>query len=100
MHAALEMAITPGLRVLEGHFPGTPVVPGVAQLDWAISWGREAFPITGNLTRLEVLKYQALMLPGHSVKLALDWNSEKSTLTFKFTSDKAVYSSGRVVLSR
>ena len=98
-HAALELTVSPNLRVLDGHFPGTPVVPGVAQLDWAIDWGREAFGLTGQFIRMDVLKFQALMLPGHAVTLALDWNPEKSTLTFKFTSDKAVYSSGRVVLS-
>jgi 3-hydroxymyristoyl/3-hydroxydecanoyl-(acyl carrier protein) dehydratase len=93
------MIISPSLRVLDGHFPGTPVVPGVAQVDWAIGWGREAFGLTGTFTRLEVLKFQALMLPGHQVKLVLDWNAEKSTLTFKFSSETASFSSGRVVLS-
>ncbi|MDP1825810.1 MAG: AMP-binding protein [Archangium sp.] len=98
-HAVLSMTISPSLRVLDGHFPGTPVVPGVAQLDWAVGWGREAFGFTGRFTRLEVLKFQALMLPGHQVKLVLDWNAERSTLTFKFTSETASYSSGRVVFS-
>lgn len=98
-HATLELSISPQLRVLDGHFPGTPVVPGVAQLDWAIGWGREAFGLTGAFTRMEVLKFQALMMPGHRVKLALDWNAGKSTLTFKFSSETSAYSSGRVVLS-
>ena len=35
----------------------------------------------------------------NQVKLVLDWNAEKSSLTFKFSSQNAVYSSGRVVLS-
>lgn len=99
-HASLSLTVSSELEVLEGHFPQTPVVPGVAQLDWAINWGREVFGFAGKFTRLEVLKFQALMLPGHEVKLALDWNASRSTLTFKFTSSVASYSSGRVVLSR
>ena len=99
VNAVLEMKIPPTLRVLEGHFPNTPVVPGIAQVDWAVNWAREAFGFKGNLSRVEVLKFQALMMPGHEVKLALDWNPEKSTVTFKFTSETATYSSGRVVLS-
>ncbi len=98
-HATLAMHITPALRVLDGHFPQTPVVPGVAQVDWAIGWGREAFGIQGAFLRLDVLKFQRLMLPGHDVRLDLDWNAEKSTLTFKFTSPRGSYSSGRVVWS-
>lgn len=99
IHAVLEMTIGSDLKVLEGHFVEVPVVPGVAQLDWAITWGREAFKFTGHLVRLEVLKFQALMMPGHEVKLALDWNPEKSTLIFKFASETARYSSGRAVFS-
>ncbi len=99
LHVVLEMNIGTDLKVLEGHFVEAPVVPGVAQLDWAINWGREAFKFTGHLVRLEVLKFQALMMPGHQVKLVLDWNPEKKTLTFKFTSELASFSSGRVVFS-
>ncbi len=99
VHATLELSITAELRVLEGHFPEAAVVPGVAQLDWAINWGREVFGFTGQFARMEVLKFQALMMPGHEVKLSLDWNAERSTLTFKFSSDTANFSSGRVVLS-
>lgn len=98
-HAELELTIPPNLQVLDGHFPGTPVVPGVAQVTWAIDWGREAFGLGGALVRLEVLKFQALLMPGHAAKLVLDWNAAKTTLSFKFTSPTAVYSSGRVVLS-
>jgi acyl-CoA synthetase (AMP-forming)/AMP-acid ligase II/3-hydroxymyristoyl/3-hydroxydecanoyl-(acyl carrier protein) dehydratase len=98
-HAELALEISQELEVLEGHFPEQPVVPGVAQLHWAIGWGREAFACQGHLARMEVLKFQALMLPGHQVKLVLDWNAEKSSLTFKFSSQTAVYSSGRVVLT-
>ena len=99
VHATLELSITGELRVLEGHFPEAPVVPGVAQLDWAINWGREAFGFSGHFARMEVLKFQALMMPGHEVKLALDWNAQRSTLTFKFSSQTANFSSGRVVLA-
>lgn len=98
-HAKLELTITQELKVLDGHFPRAAVVPGVAQVDWAIGWGREAFGFTGQFTRMEVLKFQALMRPGHAVKLSLGWNAVKATLTFKFTSDTASYSSGRVVFA-
>lgn len=97
-HAVLEMNIGTDLRVFDGHFPQTPIVPGIAQVDWAMSWGREAFSIKGHLLRIEVLKFQRLMRPGHRVRLALSWNAEKSTLTFKYTGAKAVYSSGKMVL--
>lgn len=87
------------LRVFDGHFPGTPVVPGVAQLDWAIRWARELFGLTGRFTRMDALKYQRLMTPGHTVTVELDWSAARQLLTFKFSSPRGTYSSGRVTLS-
>lgn len=96
-HALLTMNISPELRPLEGHFPKLPVVPGVAQVDWAIAFAKEAFPVTGRFVRMEALKFQSLMQPGHDVQLTLDWNAERTTLTFKYVTGERVYSSGRVV---
>lgn len=97
--AFLELSIPSNLRVLDGHFPVAAVVPGVAQVDWAIAWGREVFPAGNRLQRMDALKFQALLRPGDRVKVQLDWNAAKSMLSFKFSSDNAAYSSGRVVLS-
>jgi acyl-CoA synthetase (AMP-forming)/AMP-acid ligase II/3-hydroxymyristoyl/3-hydroxydecanoyl-(acyl carrier protein) dehydratase len=97
--AELTMKISPDLRVLAGHFPEVSVVAGVAQIDWAIFWGREAFPMTGVFTRMEALKFQSLMLVGHDVKLTLEWNAERKSLSFKYVSGERVYSSGRVVFA-
>jgi hypothetical protein len=51
------------------------------------------------LARLEILKFQKLMLPGHVVDLSLDWNQAKHSLTFKFFAGETNYSSGKVVLT-
>jgi len=45
-----------------------------------------------------VLKFQALMRPGHRVTLELTSNKEKSTASFRYVgSEGAPFSSGRVV---
>ncbi len=97
--AELRLLISPDLRVLQGHFPEVPVVPGVAQLDWAVAWAREVFPMTGAFTRLEALKFQALMVPGHRVTLTLGWQTAKRSLSFRYTGEGRTYSSGRVVFA-
>lgn len=97
--AELTMKITPDLRVMAGHFPELGVVPGVAQIDWAVAWGREAFTMTGAFTRLEALKFQNLMVAGHEVTLTLEWHAERQSLHFKYVSGARVYSSGRVVFA-
>lgn len=95
--AVLQLNIVPELRALDGHFPKLPVVPGVAQVDWAISFAKEVFPVTGDFTRLEALKFQAIMQPGHTVQLALEWNGDKHAVAFRFTDGERQFSSGKVV---
>ncbi|MCA3012516.1 MAG: hypothetical protein INH41_08970, partial [Myxococcaceae bacterium] len=91
-----EFEVDPALSVLEGHFPGQPVVPGVAQVDWALSLGEQCFGLTPNLLRMEAIKFQALMRPGQRVALTLDWSD--GVLRFSFEGVKGRYSSGRLVL--
>src|SRR5690606_37926347 len=38
--ALLTFDLDPALAVFDGHFPGYPILPGVAQLDWAVRFGR------------------------------------------------------------
>jgi acyl-coenzyme A synthetase/AMP-(fatty) acid ligase/3-hydroxymyristoyl/3-hydroxydecanoyl-(acyl carrier protein) dehydratase len=95
--AVVEFSVNPNLRVLDGHFPLSPIVPGVAQLAWAIAWGREAFGASARCQRVDVLKFQRLMVPGGRHRCELEWSSEKSVLTFRMTSTSGQFSSGRVV---
>lgn len=96
--AVLSFSVSPRLRVLDGHFPETPLVPGVAQLDWALAFGREAFGLPAEVARIDALKFQAILRPGMTATLALDWSAEKATLGFKYSDERAVFSSGRFVL--
>lgn len=97
--ARLEFAADAGLAVFDGHFPEAPVLPGVAQLDWALHYGREAFRPAGEPLRIEQLKFQALVRPGMQVTLALDWAPDSGVLTFRYTSANATHASGRLVFA-
>jgi len=46
-----------GLQVFDGHFPIAPILPGVAQLDWAIALGQSCFSLPGEFVRMEALKF-------------------------------------------
>jgi hypothetical protein len=93
--AALSFTVEPTLRVLDGHFPSHPIVPGIAQVDWALWFAAQAFPLPGTPRVVEALKFQALMRPGAVVTLALDWDPERATLRFRFSDAARAYSSGR-----
>lgn len=103
VRAVLSFEVDPALRVLEGHFPEAAIVPGVAQLDWVIAWTSEAFAVAParlvRVARIDALKFQALMRPGHHVTLELVWSPDKSVVTFRYGGPAGVaFSSGRVTL--
>jgi acyl-coenzyme A synthetase/AMP-(fatty) acid ligase len=85
-----------GHPVFDGHFPQQALVPGVAQLDWAITLAREAFGVAMPVQRLEQLKFQAPILPDTAVVLALEWDVQVSLLRFRIASAGQQHASGRV----
>lgn len=90
----LTLLVEPTLPQFEGHFPGHPVLPGVAQLDWALLFGRELFDIDGGFTGVEALKFQRVVVPGTRLTLTLEWQAGR--LGFRYQSALGPHASGRV----
>lgn len=95
--ASATLQISPQLRVLDGHFPGAPIVPGVAQLHWVVTLGMQAFGIPAAFLRAEVIKFQQPILPGDCVQVQLQWAPEKGSLQFALVSARGAHASGRMV---
>lgn len=95
--AELELDLSPELAVFDGHFPQAAVLPGVAQLDWAIRFGREAFPLPPRFLRMEALKFQRVARPHDRIRLQLHWLPAKQCLQFTYTSAHGPHASGRVI---
>lgn len=105
--AALD--IHAGLHVFEGHFPQAPILPGVAQLHWAITLARDCFDVPACFLRMDVLKFMRPVLPGTTLMADLRWGGVASDaslacLTFKLYSqrgeDRTEHASGKVLWSR
>jgi 3-hydroxymyristoyl/3-hydroxydecanoyl-(acyl carrier protein) dehydratase len=97
LRAVVEFDIDADLSPLEGHFPQAPITPGVAQIDWVVSWACEAFGLRPRLTRLEAIKFQALVVPGHTLRGTLEWHPEKHSVTFVLVRGGEQCASGRLV---
>lgn len=95
--AELELQLDAGLAVFDGHFPGTPILPGVAQLDWAVRFAREVFAMPPRFVRMEALKFQRVARPGDHLQLSLEWQPHKQALVFAYRSLHGPHASGRVV---
>ena len=95
--ACVRLQIIPQLRVLDGHFPAASLIPGVAQLHWAVNFARQAFDVAAIYSRAELVKFQQPILPGDCVDLQLKLVAETEALHFTFTSDRGTHASGRLL---
>ncbi len=97
--AELTLSLTPGLRVFEGHFPDVAVLPGVAQVDWAIALAHQVFVLPPRFLRMDTVKFQHVARPGYLLRLHLQWDDARHALAFRFTSDHGVHASGKVLFT-
>jgi 3-hydroxymyristoyl/3-hydroxydecanoyl-(acyl carrier protein) dehydratase len=98
-HAQASIALTPDLLVFDGHFPGAPILPGVAQVDWAIAFARERFAMPPRFVRMDVLKFSQPALPGMHLDIEWHWSAATATLQFEYRSTAGRHSSGRIVFA-
>ncbi|MCQ4286847.1 AMP-binding protein [Pseudomonas stutzeri] len=95
----LKLGVPLDLAHFTGHFPQTPVLPGVVQIDWAISLARELIDnLPPRFQGMEVLKFQQLARPGDQLYLTLRFDRERSKLHFAYRNGDAPCSSGRILL--
>jgi len=97
--ATLRVALDASLRAFQGHFPQAAILPGVAQLDWAVRFARQAFDLPCGFVRMEAVKFQHVARPGDELTLQLDWDAGRGVLTFRYTSLHGTHASGKVVLT-
>lgn len=91
----LLLDINKNLACLAGHFPNWPIVPGVAQIEWAIDFAKQ-FGFQGKkFSTLEVIKFQKPLIPNKLITLNLVWNQTRQ-LTFIYLDQHTTYSSGRI----
>lgn len=94
----LQLQVPPDLVHFSGHFPRAPVLPGVVQVDWALSLARQHLDLPPRFAGMEVLKFQRLVRPGDPLRLSLRFDRERGKLYFAFASAGAPCSSGRILL--
>jgi len=80
-----------------GHFPGTPILPAVAQVDWAIRFARDHFALPPHFHSLRSLKFLRIVQP--PVRLELSLSAGGRGVTFTYAHGGAACSTGRIEFS-
>jgi 3-hydroxymyristoyl/3-hydroxydecanoyl-(acyl carrier protein) dehydratase len=92
----LALRIPEGLAYFTGHFDEIPIVPGVAQIQWAVHYGRQYLGVSQTFSHMEAVKFKELLMPGQHVQLDLRYLKEAYKLEFCYRSVSCEYSSGRI----
>ncbi len=93
---ALALRIPEGLAYFKGHFDEVPIVPGVAQIQWAVHYARQYLGLSRSFSHMEAIKFKGLLLPGQRLELVLRYLDQANKLEFCYRSETAEYSSGRI----
>lgn len=96
---SLALDLTGDSPAFDGHFPATPILPAVAQVDWAIRIARENFPLPPHFNALRSLKFLRIVQPPVRLTLELAPTADGRGVTFTYAHEGAACSTGRIEFS-
>ncbi|MCL2308839.1 MAG: AMP-binding protein [Proteobacteria bacterium] len=95
----LTLALCDCVQAFTGHFPQLPILPGVAQIDWALRLAQRYFPVEGRFSGFRQLRFQRILSPDDKVSLTLRFSPEKKEVHFIYASAHGVHSQGRALFT-
>jgi 3-hydroxymyristoyl/3-hydroxydecanoyl-(acyl carrier protein) dehydratase len=69
-----------------GHFPGDPILPGIAQLDMVAECISSARDGQVSVTGLSRVKFRKIVRPGEQLDIYIAYSSQKDHYAFRITS--------------
>lgn len=91
--------LSPDNPAFDGHFPATPILPAVAQVDWAIRLARDHFTLPPHFNALRSLKFLRIVQPPVRLTLSLEPAVDGRSVTFTYEHGGTACSSGRIEFS-
>ena len=95
----LDLEIRADLLWFQGHFPTSPILPGVVQIHWAVDFARRHLGLDLPAAREFQVKFKATIMPDDAVTLALRHDAAKGRLGFEYRRRGELCSIGTVFLT-
>jgi 3-hydroxymyristoyl/3-hydroxydecanoyl-(acyl carrier protein) dehydratase len=81
----LTLQVEAGLFWYQGNLQELPILPGVAQLDLVMHYGVSLISPGKQFAAVENIKFQQPVPPDSLLQLRIDWDAEKSRLSFRYS---------------
>jgi 3-hydroxymyristoyl/3-hydroxydecanoyl-(acyl carrier protein) dehydratase len=94
-----EFVLSENLEVFEGHFPGIPILPGVAQIDWVMRLAARCLGLGDPVAQDFQVKFTDKIHPGMPLSLTLKIDKTRQRLSFEYRIEDRLMSSGRINLA-
>lgn len=91
---SLHLDVSANLAWFDGHFPNAPILPGVAQVGWAIAFAREHFGLDGDPQGIDRVKFLHTARP--DAQLDLELVREGRYIVWRLREADALLSHGRL----
>ncbi|CAA0115422.1 Uncharacterised protein [BD1-7 clade bacterium] len=96
-----DIAITDDLLYFPGHFPGQPILPGFAMIDWVMQLAQSHFELPLEAfepMQMEVVKFKNVVQPGITITLDVEYRNER--VYYVISSDQGEHCSGRILVNQ
>jgi acyl-coenzyme A synthetase/AMP-(fatty) acid ligase len=97
--AEFDLFISADLACFDGHFPRMPIVPGVAQIDWAVKLAARHLNFPIDSAQAFRVKFRRVAFPNTVVTLSLRHTGPWRRLNFQYSSGAEVLSSGSITVN-
>ncbi|RJG02740.1 AMP-binding protein [Noviherbaspirillum sedimenti] len=97
LRAVFALEAPPDLAYFEGHFPQTPILPGVVQVEWAMQLARECFALPPLFRGIHALKFKRVICPAMPFSLEMLHDPSKNSVAFRYFSPDGAHASGRLM---